>query len=630
MQNARPFTTTRHHTGLLMLAKSAILFLVFPGCASDVDQGAVSETHGMHIRVNQLGYLPHDAKVAIAFAHTQQPDLRFEVVDARTGKTVWGPDTAEADAGAFGNFRHHYRLDFSEFDRRGRFRIRITDAEITSLPFNVGPDVYNEAPEWVLHYIRQQRCGYNAFLDEACHSLDGRTAYGPMPDSTYVDVSGGWHDAADDLRYMLTSSNTIGRLLFTYRENKGKFTDAHNALGQPFPNGLPDILDEAKWGLDWMLKMHPTPDQLFHQVADDRDHIGFKWPFADSSDYGWGPNSYRVVYYATGQPQGLGKYQNTSTGIANLAGRYAAVMAMGAAIWKQDLDDPATAAMFLRAGKEVYEMGLKQPGCQQGTPCLASYRYHESTWADDMQWGAAELHKVTGGQRYLDDAVTFARMIQSDSWMGADTARHYEYYPFINLGHYVLHPLVDAAFQDTLAGYYRRGLEKVWQRAQKNPYRIGYPFIWCSNNLAAALITQALLYERMTGDAKYRSMALEVRDWLLGRNPWGVSQFVGIPRAGGVTPQNPHSSIAFLTGREITGGLNDGPLYTSTHRKHRIALRGEDKYAAFQSDLVVYHDDLYDYATNEPTLDGTAETIFWMALLAKDAVTSQNSRLQQR
>lgn len=335
-----------------------------------------------------------------------------------------------------------------------------------------------------------------------------------------------------------------------------------------------------------MLKMHPKPDQLFHQVADDRDHIGFKWPYADSSDYGWGPESYRVVYYATGEPQGLGKYQNTSTGIANLSGRYAAVMAMACEIWKNDLDKPHQAAIYLQAGKEVYNMGLQQPGCQEGTPHLASYRYHEVTWADDMEWGAAELYKVTGEKQYLKEAKKFAKKAGTDSWMGADTARHYEYYPFMNLGHYVLHSEVDKKFQKKLEGYYEEQLEALYQRAEKNPYKIGYPFIWCSNNLAAALITQALLYEKMTGD----------------------------------TPMDPHGSDPFLSGKEVTGGLNDGPLYTSTHEKHNIQLKDEDEYAPFQADLVVFHDDLNDYSTNEPTLDGTAETLYWMAFFANDSI----------
>lgn len=588
------------------------LFLIFPYLPA-----LAANPDSLYLRINQLGYLPSDSKIAIAFSQQPRPDLAFEVVEAETNITVWGSQKINADAGPYGNFDHHYRLDFSSFRQKGFYRIKITGAPRLSRPFSIGDDVYSGMHDEVLKYIRKQRCGYNPFLDQVCHQKDGRSVYGPMPDSTFIDVSGGWHDAADYLRYMLTSGNTVGRLLFTYREieDKSIFDDSYNDLGQPTPNGIPDILDEAKWGLDWMLKMHPAPGQLFHQVADDRDHIGFKLPYADSSDYGWGPESYRVAYYANGSPQGLGKYKNTSTGVANIAGRYAAVMSMAAGIWKNELNEPALAGLYLKAAKEVYELGVQKPGSQEGTPHLASYRYHEITWADDMEWGAAELFKITDEESFLSDAKKYAKQINTISWMGKDTARHYEYYPFMNLGHYALYPLVDESFQNTLASYYRKGLEDVRQRARQNPYRIGYPFIWCSNNLASALITQALLYEKMTGDDSYRSMALEVRDWLLGRNPWGVSQFIGIP-ADGVTSQDPHDSIAYLTGREVTGGLLDGPLYTGTHKKHNIALFEEDEYAAFQSDLVVYHDDLGDYSTNEPTLDGTAETLFWMALFA--------------
>jgi len=593
-----------------------LLFILFIIGAISPGIARAQAADTLYIRANQLGYLPGDAKVALAFTHAERSGLSFEIIDAESGAVAWGPAEGEP-AGAYGNFERHYRLDFSDFETEGDYRIRISGTGSLSRPFTIGSSAYGGMPDEVLKYIRKQRCGYNPFLDRVCHRKDGRSVYGPMPDGTFIDASGGWHDAADYLRYLLTSGNTTGRLLFTYREtaDRSVFADRHNALGQPRPNGLPDILDEAKWGLDWMLKMHPAPGQLFHQVADDRDHIGFKLPHADSSDYGWGPDSYRVVYYANGKPQGLGKYRNTSTGVANLAGRYAAVMALAADIWMNDLKMEGPAHQYLQAGKEVYELGRRDPGSQEGTPHLASYRYHEITWADDMEWGAAELYKMTGEERYLEEAKSYAERINTVSWMGKDTARHYEYYPFMNLGHYALYPLVGEAFQDTLAGYYRKGLEAVRRRAAQNPYRIGYPFIWCSNNLASALITQALLYERMTGDATYRPMALEVRDWLLGRNPWGVSQFIGIP-ADGVTSQDPHDSIAYLTGREVTGGLLDGPLYTETHRRHNIGLFEADEYAEFQSDLVVFHDDLGDYSTNEPTLDGTAETLFWLAQFA--------------
>jgi len=569
----------------------------------------------VYIRVNQVGYLPHDSKVAVAFSHRALDGSSFEVVEAATGRVAWGPCTLGQDRGAFGRFPHHYWLDFSAFTRPGRYRIRIATSAESSAPFSISADAYRRCPGRILVYLRQQRCGYNPFLDEVCHPFDGRTVEGPVPDGTYIDVSGGWHDAGDYLRYLLTSSNVVCRLLLAYELYPSVFVDSVDALGHPFPNGVPDVLDEARWGLEWMLKMHPAPDQLYHQVADDRDHSGWDLPHQDTSDYGWGPGSYRPVYYATGKPQGLGRYKSDSNGIANLAGRYAAAMAMAARIFRA-FDEPF-ALRCLKAAIEVYQMGLKQPGCQEGTPHNQPYRYHEATWADDMEWGAAELFRVTGDSAYLEDALAFARKIGSTSWMGLDTLRHYEYYPFFNAGHFALWQVTSGAFRDSLAGYYRTGLEAIRLRARKNPYRVGVPFVWCSNNLVAALVNQALLYERMTGDRTFHELLLSHRDWLFGRNPWGVSQFVGIPERGGVTPQHPHSVIAAETGRPIVGGLVDGPVYGTIFRSLKgIRLSREDPLAPFQSDLVVYHDDLWDYSTNEPTLDGTAEAMLFLAAMA--------------
>lgn len=567
------------------------------------------------IRINQIGYLPKEPKIAVVLSHKRLEGKTFELLDTESNEVIWSAKI-ETSVGEWGAFDYCYRLDFSALDRSGTYRIKIRRPKTLSWEFSIGKSIYAGYAESILAYIRQQRCGYNPFLDEVCHQKDGRTMYGPMPDSTYIDVSGGWHDAGDHLRYMLTSGNTICRMLFAYLENRIIFTDNFNALGQPGPNGIADVLDEIKWGLEWMLKMHLEADQLFHQVADDRDHIGFKLPHLDTADYGWGPGNYRVVYYATGKPQGLFQYQNTSTGIANLTGRYAAAMAMAYRVWKNDLGDENFANRCLQAGREVYKMGLRQPGCQEGTPCRAPYRYYENTWADDMEWGAAELYKVTNESKYLKDAKKFAILINTSSWMGRDTARHYECYPFMNMGHYALFEIVDEAFKDTLIGYYQAQIEAVKRRAEGNLFNIGIPFIWCSNNLAAAFVTQCLLYEKMTGDRQYRKLMAAHRDWLLGNNPWGVSQFVGIPEDG-ITPLHPHTPMVPHLNRLPVGGLNDGPVYATIYNSLKgIRLHDEDEYARFQSDLVVYHDDLGDYSTNEPTLDGTAEALYFFSLFA--------------
>ena len=118
----------------------------------------------------------------------------------------------------------------------------------------------------------------------------------------------------------------------------------------------------------------------------------------------------------------------------------------------------------------------------------------------------------------------------------------------------------------------------------------------------------------MTSDARYRGFAAAQRDWLLGRNPWGFSMFTGLPE-GGVFPQSPHLMTTKLTGRTIRGGLVDGPVYERIFKSLKgVTITGLDPLAAFQSDRAVYHDDLLDYSTNEPTMDGTASAILLFAL----------------
>jgi hypothetical protein len=472
----------------------------------------------------------------------------------------------------------------------------------------------------MLAFMRQQRCGYNPYLDLVCHQRDGRSFYGPMPDSTFVDATGGWHDAGDQLKYLITGSNATARMMLAYERAGARFADTVNRLGQPIPNGIPDVVDEARWGLDWLHKLHPDSDQLIHQVADDRDHYGWKMPDQDNSDYGWGENSYRPAYFATGRPQGLRQYQSEATGMANLAGRSAAAMAMAYRIWgdraEPEIHDPHFAARSLEAARELYDLGAANEGYQQGNSYGAPYRYTERTWADDMEWGAAELYRATGEGRYLEDAKRYARIAGSTSWMQRDTTEHYEFYPFVNVGHFALYGHVDAAFQDTLAAFYRDGIERSIERGRSNPYSIGVPFIWCSNNLTTALITQILLYEAMTGDRRYHDFMIAQRDWLLGRNPWGTSMFTGIP-AGAEHTEDVHTSVWALTGKNPAGGLVDGPVYYSIYSQLKgITLYSGDEFAHLQNPYVVYHDDIGDYATNEPTMDGTAGAILFMAYFA--------------
>ena len=577
----------------------------------------------IYIRVNQVGYDLRDVKTGVAFSRVALPS-KFEVVDVATGQIVF-EDAAKLVRGRWGEFDYHAELDFTPLKKPGRYTLR--SGASTSPPFDISDEVYSHLPDQLLEFMREQRCGYNPFLDAVCHAFDGRTVYGPAPAGTYLNATGGWHDAGDQLKYLLTASNATAQMLLAYqleRESaRGRrvrsatlFADSFNDLGQPGANGIADVLDEARWGLDWMLKLHPAPDQLYHQVADDRDHKGWRLPQNDIADYGWGQGSYRVVYFADGKPQGLKQYKSESNGVSNLAGRYAAAMALGYQIWKMDPRLRAYALKLLRAGREVYALGKAREGVQQGNSYGAPYRYEETTWADDMEWGAAELFRATGERQYLADAKRYARIAASESWMGEVQTKHYQYYPFMNLGHFRLYELVDKGFRKTLAEYYREGIERCLKASQRNPYGIGVPFIWCSNNLVVALTTECILYEQMTGDARYRKFASRQRDWLLGRNPWGVSMFTEIP-ADGTYPKDVHLLTNAILHKQVRGALVDGPVYRRIFQSLKgVSITEPDPFAPLQDDSAVYHDDIKDYSTNEPTMDGTASAILLWAIAA--------------
>ncbi|MGC3960244.1 MAG: glycoside hydrolase family 9 protein [Verrucomicrobiota bacterium] len=598
-----------------------VIFKIFGVVVLTLSSVAAEE---IFIRAKQVDYGISEPKLAVAFSQTPLP-AEFTVVSAASdGLVVFQGKTQPVTNATWGQFTNHAELDFTALDIPGSYLIKIGASQL--LPVRIGNSPYDQLAADLLEFMRQQRCGFNPWLNSGCHQTDGRTVYGPQTNGSAIDARGGWHDAGDLLKYLLTSGNATVQMLLAYElspkprylENSRwiiapSFSMDHvDALALSGPNGIPDILDEARWGLEWMLKLHPAKDQLYHQVADDRDHAGWRLPQNETVDYGWGKGGARPVYFADGKPQGLKNYQSASTGVANLAGRYAAAMALAHQIWKDDPQQKEFAARCLKAGLEVYALGRAKEGVQQGNSYGAPYRYEETTWADDMEWGAVELFRATGEKRFLEDAKRYAKLAADEGWMGKEQTGHYQYYPFMNIGHFRLYDLVDVEFQKLLAGYYRNGIERCVKAGQKNPYRVGVPFIWCSNNLLTALVTQCLMYERMTGDRQYREFTTKQLDWLLGRNPWGTTMFTEI---GGEFPTDVHLMTVQLLKRPVRGGLVDGPVYERIFKSLKgVSITQPDPFAVFQGEAV-YHDDVKDYASNEPTMDGTASAILMFALL---------------
>ncbi|HEX6909274.1 MAG TPA: glycoside hydrolase family 9 protein, partial [Longimicrobium sp.] len=369
------------------------------------------------IRINQLGYLPDRPKVAVLCGLDARPPGEFRVEDAR-GRTVLR--ARAADGGAFGPCAAAHRLDFSPVRAAGTYTL-VADG-LRSPPVRIGAEVYAGTADSLLAYMRQQRSGWNPLFRDSVHErTDGILVDHPEA-GAFIDVTGGWADAADYLQYVTTSANATWLMMMAFHEHPFVFADRHGADGMPGANGLADVLDEARHGLEWLLKMYPRDDLLLNQLGDDRDHSFPDLPTSDSSDYGWGKGGFRPVYPCTGRPQGLLTHRNRSDGMASTAGKMAAAFAMGARLFIHR--DSAFGALLARKAEAAYALGRAHPGVCQTAPARAPYFYEEENWADDMELAAAALAALTGRAEYLDDALRFARMEPVTPWMGADTALH--------------------------------------------------------------------------------------------------------------------------------------------------------------------------------------------------------------
>lgn len=588
---------------------------------------AVQAFAGSWIRVNQIGYLPEATKVAVFMSDETAQINGFELVDAFTGEVAFSSFSVRP-TGVLGHMKTTCRLDFSGLKTSGAYYIKVLSSggETRSETFPVGAGVYDGAADFVLNYMRQQRCGWNPFFKDSCHRKDGIIVGHPDPrkDSTFLDVTGGWHDASDCLQYTTTSANAIYQMMFAYQSNPEAFSDNHLADGTPGRNGVPDIVDEIYWGLKWLDKMNPEPGEMYNQIADDRDHVGMRVPSDDQADYGWGKGGFRPVWYCSGEPQQRGRRgdRNKTTGVASTAGKFASDFALGAEILRPFY--PEFAERIGAKAKAAYDAGVAKPGVCQTASVVSPYIYEEDNWVDDMELAAYEMFRRTGDGKYRTEAIEYARREPATPWMGADSARHYQWYPFMNMGHYRIARNFGGKVSAEFIRNMRSGIQRVYERGKDHPFMFGIPGIWCSNNLTTAMLTQCILYRELTGDTTYQEMEGSLRDWLLGCNPWGVSMIVELPK-GGTFPTQPHSFIIKYKMGNTTGGLVDGPVYSTIFGGLLgIHTDGGVNYEEFQPGDLVYHDSTHDYSTNEPTMDGTASLTFPLSYYQREGRELQN------
>jgi hypothetical protein len=430
-----------------------------------------------------------------------------------------------------------------------------------------------------------QRCGTtDATLHGPCHDKDGVAVGGPQ-NGQPVAVDGGWHDAGDYLKFMVTTGVTDILMLTAYQRHPEAFPSAG-------PNATPQVLQEARVGLEWMARMwDPQHQVLYYQVGDESDHE--TWRLPDGDDQATGARKVWACEPGKG---------------ANLAGKSAASLALASVLWNDSSRpcyDPKQAAQWLTTAKELYEWGKAHPAAQSTNP---TDFYTATGWQDDMALAAAELYRATGQDRYRQEAEAYAH----DAGGATFDVDHVH-----ALAHYEIARL-DPGYKSTAVALLDADLKPLQQHAQSDPFHSALSnYTWGSVELLTGTALEAQWYDDLTSTDKYRQMAQQQRDYILGVNPWGVSMVSG---AGSTWVHHPHHQIADLTHTDIPGIWAQGPCNAKDWKAQNIEMGGPDIYAPYQTDDALFHDDVADYVTTEPTINTNA---LGLAMTAWDVAGSR-------
>jgi hypothetical protein len=234
--------------------------------------------------VNQVGYElngPKSAIVATNFFPTDSSTLNVQLVDA-SGKAALATDVPCAGriySGVLDDWGWYFwRFDFSKLDQPGTYRVAADYGDIRGESFAFVVDrgaVLKQTATAAVDFFFVQRCGCDVpGWHGPCHLEDGKAHGGPA-DGSAVRATGGWHDAGDYIKFVVTAGYATHLMLATYTRHPGIFPDENG-------NGAPDILDEARIGLDWLLELWDAKNRvLYYQAADESDHETWRVPERD-------------------------------------------------------------------------------------------------------------------------------------------------------------------------------------------------------------------------------------------------------------------------------------------------------------------------------------------------------------
>ncbi|MCD9874495.1 glycoside hydrolase family 9 protein [Streptomyces guryensis] len=558
---------------------------------------------GPRVRVNQVAYLPSGPKNATLVTDATSK-LPWQLKNA-AGATVdhgWTvPRGVDVSSG-----QNVHSIDFGEYRRQGKGFTLVADGE-TSRPFDIGTGAYQKLRLDSLKYYYTQRSGIAirddlrpgygraaGHLDVAPNQGDAHVPCQPGVCDYTLDVTGGWYDAGDHGKYVVNGGIATWELLSTYEREllartgeSEKLRDGTLAIPES-ANKVPDILDEARWELEFLLKMQVPDGQPLAGMAHHKIHDA-QWtglPLLPGDD-----------------PQKRELHPPSTQATLNLA----ATAAQAARLYRPY--DRAFAAKALTAARKAWSAALAHPAMYaSASDGTGGGTYDDTNATDEFYWAAAELYLTTGEKEFAD-YVRNSPVNTADIFgpLGFDWGRT------AAAGRLDL-----ATVPSKLPGRGKirqsvvKGADRYLATQKSQPYGMPYApddnvYDWgSSHQILNNGVVLATAYD-ITGASKYRDGAVQGMDYILGRNALNISYVTGY---GEVNSHNQHSR---WYAHELDPKLPNPPPGTLAGGPNSSI---QDPYAQSKLQGCVgqfcYIDDIQSWSTNETAIN-------WNAALARMA-----------
>jgi endoglucanase len=568
--------------------RSIIFCVVFGAVAVSAAEVNTQQGATFALKVDQVGYVSTASKVALYTS--ESPGEQFLVKRADTGEKVFSGKFSSPQMDSDTGDRVQ-AADFSAVTVKGTYYLEVPGVG-KSWKFTIASDVFSQTYHLAMLGFYGQRCGtavdlapeFPGYKHPACH-LHGEF-HSSSGKAGVRDNVGGWHDAGDFGRYTVNSGISTGTLLWAWEFFPDNLRNRKLNIPET-GNGTPDILNEARWNIEWMLKMQDDDGGAWHKQTSER-FPGFVSPDSDHL-----PS--KVIGNAAAP------FKSTCA-TADLA----AVAAISARVFAPF--NKSFSERNLAAARKAWDWAEHNPDVTFKNPAgVNTGEYGDKDCSDERLWAAAELWRTTGDAAYnsyfLAHYNRFLPLLASavpDSWAQLSPMALWTYALANRKG-------TDKTAVDAIRKASVDAGREIVRRTQANPYCVSLrakDYVWGSNGLAAQYGMQLLVTNALAPDPAFQQAATDNLHYLLGRNTFSLSW---VTQVGENPFQHPHHRPSVASGfdKPWPGLLSGGP---NADRQDAV-LKG----LPILPPAKVYRDDKESYASNEIAINWQAALVFLVA-----------------